>query len=253
MIHTGQGHDTVDASVGADVDVQMLGNVEGDDISIGTSGAADLDVDAAVNAGLSGINAHVASEVNAASALDAAGISAALDANVNAAIDAAGQLTAGGIGLNTDLDSAMTANLALSSALNSASNVGTSSLLNTDQNLNGSIGGSAALNLAGDGVFDEIGLFNNSSLANIDADLAAQLALANANNFSVAANNVDDFFANLDSQNDLNAQAGINANTNAGVFGVMGDSAVSSPGSLNSNINGNLSNAFQSRLGLPLG
>ena len=261
-INTGGGHDTVDATVPADLDVHVAGNLRGDEISIQTIAEADdssdesagtTSLNAGATANLSG-NVAADAEANADVSLDVAGVDAAFDTNLNAALDAAGQLTAGGIGMNADLDSALIANLAFSPALNSASNLGTSSLLNSDQNLNGSIGGTAALNLAGDGLFDEVGLFNDSSLANIDADLAGQLALANANNFGVTANNVDDFFASLNGQNSLNANA--NAAIDAGLLNTLGSNDPFSSGlnsSLNTNVNQNLNSAFQSRLGVPLG
>lgn len=252
LINTGSGHDTVDATVDADVDVHLAGNLRGDSISIETLSdtnvaadvnvSTDADVDAAANLDVDlGGNAPV----------DLSGVATALEADVNAGIDAAGQLTAGGIGLNTDLDTALTADLALNTALNSASNLGSSSLLNNDQNLNGSIGGAAALNLAGDQLFDEIGLFNGSSLANMDVDLAAQLALANANNFGLTANNVDDFFASLNGQNSVNANT--NANVDAGLLATLGNNDIAANGSLNTNVNASLNNAYQSRLGVPLG
>lgn len=264
LINTGNGHDTVDATVDADVDVHLAGNLSGDSVSdsvsIETATDADADVDAAANVNVStDADVNVGADVGADLDVDLGGdasvdlndVDTALEADVNAEIDAAGQLTAGGIGLNTDLDTALTADLALNSALNSASNLGSSSLLNTDQNLNGSIGGAAALNLAGDQLFDEIGLFNGSSLANIDVDLAAQLALANANNFGLTANNVDDFFANLNGQNNLGANA--NANLDAGLLATLGNNDLAANGSLNTNVNASLNNAYQSRLGVPLG
>lgn len=282
LINTGSGHDTVDATVHADVDVHLAGNLRGDSISIETlmddvdvetttdtstsatddaNAMATIDAEANLGADLNigdevsvSTDADVNADVNVDADVDAnveTDIATALAANVNAGIDAAGQMTANGIGLNTDLDAALTADLALDAALNSASNLGSSSLLNTDQNLNGSIGGSAALNLAGDGLFDEVGLFNNSSLANIDADLAAQLALANANNFGLTANNVDDFFANLSGQNSFAANA--NANVDAGLLTTLGNNDLAANGSLNTNVNANLNNAYQSRLGVPLG
>ncbi|WP_254507641.1 hypothetical protein [Anatilimnocola floriformis] len=189
---------------------------------------------------------------NSSSAGEDVNVDAAVEADVTAAIDDVGQSTASGIGTNADIDTVMTANLALSSALNSSANIGPSALLNTDQNLNGSIGGAAALNITGDNLFDEVGLFNNASLADIDTNLAAQIALANANNFGVAGNNVDSFFANLNSQSDVNAQAGINSSNNAAILGSLGANDLT-PGSLNTNVNGNLNGAFTSRLGLPLG
>jgi hypothetical protein len=260
LINTGNGHDTIDATVDADVDVHLAGNLSGDSVSIETATDADADVDAAANVNVStdadvnvgaDVGADLDVDLGGDASVDLNGVATALQADVNAEIDAAGQLTAGGIGLNTDLDTALTADLALNSALNSASNLGSSSLLNTHQNLNGSIGGAAALNLAGDQLFDEIGLFNGSSLANIDVDLAAQLALANANNFGLTANNVDDFFANLNGQNNANANA--NANVDAGLLATLGNNDIAANGSLNTNVNATLNNAYQSRLGVPLG
>jgi hypothetical protein len=278
LINTGNGHDTVDATVDADVDVHLAGNLRGDSISIETMTAesdssddtanttADANLDAELGADLSiGADANVSTDADVNldpdadvdvdlagdASVDLDSVAAALETEVNAGIDAAGQLTAGGIGLNTDLDTALTADLALNSALNSASNLGASSLLNTDQNLNGSIGGAAALNLAGDQLFDEIGLFNGSSLANMDVDLAAQLALANANNFGLNANNVDDFFADLNGQNSTNTNA--NANVDAGLLATLGNNDIAANGSLNTNVNASLNNAYQSRLGVPLG
>jgi len=267
LINPGPGEDTVNATVDADVDVHLAGNVRGDMISIETSAGVDasvdtslvdanIDIDAGVNADpianlVTDASANLNAGIGAASTADRNGITGALNTDLNAVIDAAQQLTAGGIGMNTDLDTALTANLALSPVLNSASNLGTSSLLNTDQNLNGSIGGSAALNLAGDALFDEIGLFNNSSLANMNADLAAQLALANAHNFGLTANDVDDFFAGLDAQNDISAAA--SAQLDADLRSTLGAFDTAATGSLNTNVNAGLNSAFQSRLGVPLG
>jgi hypothetical protein len=271
LINTGSGHDTVEAMVDADVVVHLAGNLRGDSISIETltedadhettadtsvtanATEADVNAEADVEAGMTiGDDMNVSTDADAnVDANVATDVAMALAANANAGIDAAGQLATGGIGMNTDLDTALTANLALNPALNSASNLGSSSLLNTDQNLNGSIGGAAALNLVGDTLFDEISLFNDSTLANIDAGLAAQLALANVNNFGLTANNVDDFFANLSGQN--NQAANANARINAGLLATLGNYDLAANGSLNTNVNANLNSAYQSRLGVPLG
>jgi hypothetical protein len=255
MINTGAGHDTVDAEVAADVNVRLMGNLRGDDISIETiaedsDSTSDSDDDAM---GLVSAMATVAGNVAASSAVDAnatanadlaANIDSALQADLNAMVDAAANTTLGGIGLPTDLDSALVASLAGNAALNSSSNLGSSSLLNTDQNLNGSIGGAAALNLVGDRVFDEVELFNLASLANLNSAASTNLANANASSFGLSANTVDNFFANASSQADLNA----------GLLANLGNNDLMGSNSLNTNVNANLNSAYQSRFGVvPVG
>jgi hypothetical protein len=77
------------------------------------------------------------------------------------------------------------------------------------------------------------------------------LALANANNFGMTANNVDDFFANLSGQN--NQAANANANVDARLMATLGNYDLAANNSLNTNVNANLNSAYQSRLGVPLG
>ena len=268
LIHSGSGHDTVNAAVSDDVDVQHLGNVNDDvnEDNVSVHSSSHVAANGSLTSGNSSVgdseddtsssdNIHLQTAASADSSsdlsLDQNGVDAALNTDLNVAIDQAGQATAGGIGTNADLDSVLTADLALSPALNSSGNVGSSSLLNTDQNINGSIGGAAALNLTGDTLFDEVGQFNNSSLANIDTALAAQIALANANSFGVSGNNVDNFLANLQGQNNLNAAA--NLNVDANLAASQGNFDLAPNGSLNTNVNANLNSAYQSRLGVPLG
>jgi hypothetical protein len=244
LINMGRGNDTVDAEVGANVNVHLLGNLRGDSVSVRTTSADESgespDLMAGVNADSSqtGLNADVDANATAA-------ISSALNANLNAAVDAAANATLGGIGLNTDLDSNLVAALASNAALNSSSNLGTNSLLNnSDANLNGAIGGSAALNLAGDAVFDEFGLFNLASLANMNAQAAATTALSNASTFGLSTDAIDDYFAS--------SQA--NANADIGVLGTLGSNDQMGNGSLNTNISSGFNSAFQARNGLvPIG
>jgi hypothetical protein len=222
LINTGRGDDTVDAEVSANVRVQMVGNTRGDDISIDTIIETDE---------LSGSNATAAA-LNAAT-------SANLDANVG--LDIATAL---------DLDTALTANLLNNPALNSASNLGTSSLLNLDNNLNGSIGGAAADNLLGDNPLADIVAGNLAGSANLSIDDATTAALLTGSSFNLAANAADDFFANLDAQSQANA----NLNTQAGLISNFGQNDALGNGALNSNINAAVSGAFQSQVGtVPLG
>lgn len=236
LINMGRGNDTVDVEVGADVNVHLLGNLRGDSVSVQTISADESGETSKLTAGG---NAEANVESNAAAA-----ISSALNANLNAAVDAAANATLGGIGLNTDLDTNLVASLASNAALNSSSNLGTSSLLNNaDANLNGAIGGSAALNLAGDAVFDELALFNLASLANMNAQAAANTALSNANSFGLSSDDIDAFFA---------SQA--NLRSDVGVLGSLGAGDQMGNGSLNTNLSSGFNSGFQARNGLvPLG
>ncbi|WP_425618851.1 hypothetical protein NA78x_002567 [Anatilimnocola sp. NA78] len=160
-----------------------------------------------------------------------------------------------GLGTNLDIDTAITANLLNDAALNSASNLGSSSLLNGDNNLNGSIGGNAALNLTGDRSFDDLAAFNQFGSANLSVADAANLALASSPQFNLTNQAADDFFTGLRSQNSLNSDANLNAD--ASLFANLNtqngsqDSFVN--GSLNTSFNAGSSSLSQSRLGsLPL-
>lgn len=259
LINTGNGSDTVQAEVDADLDVHLTGNLRGDRISIQTNAGDDLDA-----SGSTGVNASTVASVDADTAIGtdvgadldasananvdssaAAAVTSALNANLNAAVDATANATLGGIGLNSDLDTNLVASLASNAALNSSSYLGTNSLLNnTDANLNGAIGGSAALNLAGDAVFDEFGLFNLASLANMNAQAAATTAMSNASTFGLSTDAIDDFFAS--------SQA--NANADIGVLGTLGFQDQMGNGSLNTNISSGFNSTFQARNGLvPVG
>jgi hypothetical protein len=226
--------------------------------------AADTSANADVNAELDAdLGTNLVSYLNASSQFDiTADADLNTDANLDNAVDVAADVTANatadvtgdvntdvavGIGTNADIDTAITANLLLDAALDSASNVGSDSLLNVDNNLNGAIGGSAALNLLGDGGVDDITEFNASGIANLSVSQAANLALLNANSFALTANAADDFFASLGNQSQLNASSDLNAQAsllnNLGNLDTQANAGLS--GSLNTSFNG----VFNSRLG----
>jgi hypothetical protein len=276
IINTGPGSDTVDAEVSSNVRVHLAGNSAGDDISIHTLDDADPSMDGSAMSGASSAGASLGTGSNANADGGVSGMAsrlAAVSANGAASVDGSGNLTALdnvlanldsnlasnvaanfglGRGTSSDLDSALTSSLLFNPALNSASNIGPSALLNTDQNLNGSIGGAAAQNLIGDQSFDDIGLFNRVGLPNLSTTDAATLALMSANSFNMNANAVDDFFDDLAAQNqsDLNSTL----NSQAGLASNFGFNDSLGNGALNSNINSSLSGNFQSPLAtLPMG
>jgi hypothetical protein len=228
----------------------------------GADATANVDVDADLDANLvSDLNASPQFDITADADLDAdvdvdvnTEANVATDATTTTAANVTGNLTgdvdpdvAVGIGTNADLDTTITANLLLDAALDSVSNVGSDSLLNVDNNLNGAIGGSAALNLLGDGGVDDITEFNASGIANLSVSEAANLALLNANSFALTTNAADDFFASLGNQSQLNASSDLNAQAsllnNLGNLDTQANAGLS--GSLNTSFNG----VFNSRLG----
>ncbi|QDU27823.1 hypothetical protein ETAA8_29140 [Anatilimnocola aggregata] len=249
-------HTSLETSVGADVasatDADVAATVDADadtvleDLTGSLGSSTDLSISADVDASAS---ADLNDSTNVDNSLEA-DIKANVDANLDEVIDG---LDIDGLGLGTDLDidTAITANLLLDSALNSSSNLGVSSLLNSDNNLNGSIGGSAALNLTGDANFDDLATFNGVSAANLTVDDAANLALNNSLQFSLANQAADDFFASLAGQNQLNVNA--NLNTEASLFANLSSQNNSQDSfgnlGLNSNINAGVRSVSQSRLG----
>lgn len=91
---------------------------------------------------------------------------------------------------------------------------------------------------------DHVDPFNRASLANLNTAASTNLASANANSFGLSANAVDNFFANANSQADLNA----------GLLANLGSNDQMGSNSLNTNVNANLNGAYQSRFGVvPVG
>jgi hypothetical protein len=230
-LSTAAGADaTANVNVDADLDANLVSDLNASP-QFDIMADADLDAD---------VDADVNTEANVAADATAANVTGNLTGEVDTDV-------ALGIGTNADLDTAITANLLLDAALDSASNVGSDSLLNVDNNLNGAIGGSAALNLLGDGGVDNITEFNASGIANLSVSEAANLALLNANSFALTANAADDFFASLGNQSQLNASSDLNAQAsllnNLGNLDTQANAGLS--GSLNTSFNG----VFNSRLG----
>jgi len=182
--------------------------------------------------------------------------------NLNGVANLSGDANLNGSGLSSDnllnlassgnLDSALTAAAVNNPALFSSSSMGPSALLNTDNNLNGSIGGAAAANLLGNDVPGGNLAGNLAGSANLSANDAATMALLAANSVNLSANAADDFFTNLDRANQANLSSSLNAQN--GLLSNFGNNDALGNGALNSNINSGVSGAFQSQMGtVPLG